>query len=76
METDQIAGQCDTTIRSYRFDHNRPFTPSFAPDSVQYVVTVTTSGSAGLSDGDHTLFFWLARQSNGAWLVTSEGTGP
>jgi hypothetical protein len=76
MEADQLAGECNTSIRRYSFDHNRPFTPSFAPDTAQYVVSVTMSGGGGGLDGDYNLFYWLARQINGAWLVTSAGTGP
>ena len=76
METGQLAGECNTTIRKYAFDHGRSFSPSFAPDSVQFVVSVTVSGVGGGLDGDHNWFYWLARQPNGPWRVTSAGTGP
>jgi hypothetical protein len=76
METDQLAGECDTTIRKFAFDHSRSFSPSFAPDSVQFVVSVTVNGLGGGLDGDHNWFYWLARQPNGTWLVTSAGSGP
>jgi hypothetical protein len=76
MEIGQLAGECNTSIRKYSFDHNRSFSPSFAPDSVQYVVSLTVSGVGGGLDGDHNWFYWLAHQPNGAWLVTSAGTGP
>ena len=76
METGQFTGECDTSIRRYAFDHSRSFSPSFAPDTVQYVVSLTVSGVGGGFDGDHNWFYWLARQPNGAWQVTSAGSGP
>ena len=76
METGQLAGECNTPLHKYEFDHSRHFSPSFAPDTEQFVVAVTVSGEGGGLDGDHNWFYWLARQPDGAWLVTSAGSGP
>ena len=49
---------------------------SLSPGSAEYTVTLTTQGRAGQFDGDHTWFYYLAQEANGAWQVTSCGSGP
>ena len=74
MESGQLAGECDTTIRKYAFAHDGGF--SLSPGSAEYTVTLTTQGRAGQFDGDNTWFYYLAQEANGAWQVTSCGSGP
>ena len=58
------------------------FTPLTEPATPQdgeviYSTTLTTrSGDVSMPDGDHTWFFSLHRQPDGAWRIASGGSGP
>ena len=44
---------------------------------VEYSTTLTIGGGDGsMPDGDHTRFYALAKQSDGAWRIVGGGSGP
>lgn len=56
-----------------------PLTEPATPQDgeVIYSTTLTTrGGDVSMPDGDHTWFFSLHRQPNGAWRVAGGGSGP
>ena len=58
------------------------FTPLTGPatptnDEVVFSTELTTrGGDASMPDGEHTWFYELDRQPNGAWRITGGGSGP
>ena len=70
----ETAVPCDGSIKAYAFDHSRSF--SLPDGSVQFHVTLTVTIEFGMTAGEHGFYYYLARQPNGVWRVTSGGDGP
>ena len=70
----ETAVPCDGSIKAYAFDHSRSF--SLPDGSVQFHPTLTVTIEFGMTAGEHGIYYYLARQPNGVWRVTSGGDGP
>lgn len=64
-----------TTLSRYQFT-GPPATPSAT--EVEYAIDLTTTGTGegSIQPGETLWFFILDRQANGAWRITSGGSGP
>jgi hypothetical protein len=70
----ETAVPCDGSIKAYAFDHSRSF--SLPDGSVQFHATLTVTIEFGMTAGEHGFYYYMGRQPNGVWRVTSGGDGP